>query len=454
MPITGPIPLPNVGIDAFWQGANNTQNMINSIMKNKYDQSMLGVNQARQEYNKAILPYLIQQYQTNARKAKLQEDLYNYAFGQNNNPQDNQFAQPQNQSSPVIRPPMDNQTVNGMSREQLVGIANRDQANYDAAHGYTPQQQSNINPQQMANQGMVQQPENTLPQSQIQNAPNEQQTSGAPVPDYIHSNLQNNLPNNQEMVIRQGDPSREKMNRAAGMTIMGIRIPDIKSNTVDGIRYDTYPNGKITAQKVGPSADEKAQIALQAAENREQAKSDIKASADIEKDMPGVISSMQNMASLYNIAKRNKNSTGFFYKLPFSQTGTHDPDTSEFITRSNAAQAEIARANTGKNTGIKSLMLAKFQKPDVSFSNERNLTASKTNLEIAKNTFDVNKARWERYHPGKSFPFKIPDEVNQILSSPTNKDNTEKMVLVRDNLTNKVTKMTMSDFNKLKGTSK
>lgn len=292
-------------MDAFWQGANNSQNMINSMMKNRYDQGMLGVNQSRQDYNQKILPYLIQQYQTKARQVKDQEDFANYLMGRGNGQQDNQFAQPQNPSAPVIRSPVDAQTANAMSKDQLVQRANQDQANYDAAHGYTPQQQNNINPQQMPNQGMTQQSVNPSPQSQMQNAPNQQQTSGAPVPDYIHSNLQKNLQLGQEMLVKRGqlNPS---INRAAGFKIYGMPVPAVKRDApVDGIQYSTYPNGDVTAKKVGPNTFEKAQ-------SEAQAKSDVKYKDDTDKYFSNLATYAGNNEAIAKIMERNPKATGIF----------------------------------------------------------------------------------------------------------------------------------------------
>ena len=48
----------------------------------------------------------------------------------------------------------------------------------------------------------------------------------------------------QQQVITPGDPRKTRFDGIAGMTVMGIHVPEIQSTTADGIRYDRYPEWK------------------------------------------------------------------------------------------------------------------------------------------------------------------------------------------------------------------
>jgi hypothetical protein len=79
MPITGAIPLPESGANAFMSGASQTQNMINGMMNNKHNQGMLSIQQAAQARAQELLPHLIQQYKdTHGKVASEQhmQDMY------------------------------------------------------------------------------------------------------------------------------------------------------------------------------------------------------------------------------------------------------------------------------------------------------------------------------------------------------------------------------------------
>src|SRR5690348_12374937 len=63
MAITGPVPLPGTGMEGLMSGAASTQNIIDSMMKNR------------------LVPYQIQQMAAEAQQATMRANLLNYLLG-------------------------------------------------------------------------------------------------------------------------------------------------------------------------------------------------------------------------------------------------------------------------------------------------------------------------------------------------------------------------------------
>jgi len=260
------------------------QNIMASILAGKQNQQKLQqealANEQLNKYRMGELGVSQQSQHDSHLKALQERELYNQFFG-------NKGQQSQNQSVPYGSITTPNQNADNLGRKDLVNIANKDQATYDQSHGV--------------------------------NAPQQNQNSS-------FSDKQKQLSSGQEVVM-QGprNPNLEMWDKAAGMKFGNVQIPDIKSNIVDGIKYDTYPSGKIVAQKVGPSAEEKAQISLKAAEDKEQAKSDIKEKKESRAFLKNLVEYAESNKSVVDILDRSHEATGVFpWSKKYFKMGSKD----------------------------------------------------------------------------------------------------------------------------------
>lgn len=80
MAVTTAIPLPESGADALVGGMSSSQNMINSIMNNKYNQGQLSVAQQAEARAQSLLPKMLQKYEDEHGRAASDnyvKDMYN-----------------------------------------------------------------------------------------------------------------------------------------------------------------------------------------------------------------------------------------------------------------------------------------------------------------------------------------------------------------------------------------
>ena len=225
--------------------------------------------------------------------------------------------------------------------------------------------------------------------------------------------MQQKLNNGEEVLVKSArSPTLEKMDRAAGMTIAGFKIPDIKSRVVDGIRYDTYPSGKVVAQKEGISESEKSEIRLNAAENKEQAKANVKDTQDIEKSTKSLVKSARLIKEMHDLLKNNPDLTGPGYAIPLgigsTLKRTAGEDLGKFTSAAGTLQAEYAKAQSSRS-GIGLVDFYKSVKPDESNSVDVNRGMLQQHAKKLTDEFNDQKNDWERKNPGKEFPYKFPD---------------------------------------------
>lgn len=435
------------GMDAFNAGLANSQNIFNSLANRKLAEGNLMSRQQETQRNQTLLPYLIQKYKDEASMTPLQRQHLeaqiseaNALAGQHqadtrfNNWFDSQImggmgseGPQQPNQNPIIanntsaaslpseqtdRAPVPMNVP--LPRKDVVSIANQDHAAADQAMGIS----------QPTAQRAIQQPmnDNDIPPSQPV-----QTSQIAPAPEATPpGQTPQSLSNNEEKVIQPARKGMEFLDKLAGMSTHGRTFKQpVVHPPVDGMQRIDYPSGKVTVQKVGPNAEERAAIGLNAAEQREQAKSDIKSAADIEKSMPSIMTSIDNMAKMYTTFERSPSVGGPSYHIPGRQAFSKDPDVADLMVRSNSARGEIANATTGRNTGAKSLVMAGLQKPDITYTPERNVAMIRANLDLMKTRFNELKSTWERSHPGKQFPHKLPADVERILSKKTKHDYTK-----------------------------
>lgn len=257
------------------------------------------------------------------------------------------------------------------------------------------------------NNQLPKQPQQNLNASQ---EPTQKQLSG--IPNNI-SEMHNQLQSGQEVIIKGADsPQKELWDRVPGTTVMGIKIPDVKSNVVDGIRYDRYPSGKIVAQKVGPNTEEKAEIALNAAERKEQAKANIKRSEDIKATMKMLQDYSHHVESLHELLEKNKNVSGLLsgYKTKFK---AGSPEAAIFQSHATPMVGTLAK-NISQRGGAVAAGIAQAGKPDIFQPHSYNVSMVNEQAKGVYTTYKNAKDEWEQLHPGKEFPYKLPKFYDKV----------------------------------------
>lgn len=211
------------------------------------------------------------------------------------------------------------------------------------------------------------------------------------------------LQSGKEVVIRPPDnDKRSLMDKFPGATVMGFKIPDIKSNVVDGIRYDKYPSGKIVAQKVGPNTEEKAKIGLDVAEQKEQAKANIKRSSDLKDTGKMLNEYTQHVEALENLLKKNKQSTGLIpgYKTKFKMGSG---DAAIFQSHATPMVGKLSKDIASRGGAVVS-GLAQAGKPDVFQPYDYNVKMIEEQAKSTYNSYKNAQREFQELHPNKPLP--------------------------------------------------
>lgn len=429
MSIFAPIRMPKPGVDAFMEGMTNSQRIFDSMSNRKYNEGRLAIAQQEAEKAKTLLPYMIQKYQdahdmtplqrqrlgAQIQSAQALAELHNTnaAFTRNYMNDSSGGAEGSGlpnagQSGQNFSTPLPGGTptdTTGMSRHDVVQIANRDQAAAD-------QQYNAGNPNQQPGMSA---PTIAVPQQQV--APVMPQATPSPAPINAESNIQPPTPGQpnagaasspSEEVVKKGDPRRYKYDKLAGMKIGGVNIPPVKTRIVDGVEYTTYPSGLETKMKVGPSNEEKQSQSAEAAGVREQKKTDVRESAKIQNSTKSLVKSAHLVKGLYDILKENPGLTGIGSGAARKFNLSSSKPLGEFDEQAGELQGEYAKA-TGARPGIGLVNWAKSVKPDIWKHENYNYGMLKSHAKKLKSTFDEEKSDWEIKNPGKKFPYELPD---------------------------------------------
>lgn len=225
----------------------------------------------------------------------------------------------------------------------------------------------------------------------------------------------------QGMTVRPpSDPRKAMWDRAAGMTIRGIKIPDIKTHTADGIEYRTYPSGKMEAFKVGPNAEEKASLAIDAAQQKEEGKIRAKQSQDLVNEGRLVSKFASHVAGINDLLEKNKGISG--YKEAGKKfIGQGSEYAGEFSAHQVPLVGSLAK-EMSKAGGAVVSRLAQASKPQLHQKYDYNKALTNTLMKDAYRGWKDLKNNYEQMNPGKEYPEKLPKAFDKVkLKTPDGK---------------------------------
>lgn len=214
--------------------------------------------------------------------------------------------------------------------------------------------------------------------------------------------LMEQLQSGQEVTIRPPSQQKKLWDRFPGATIAGIKIPDIRSNIVDGIKYDTYPSGKVIAQKVGPSDTEKEETRLNVYEQKEQAKSNIKAVDNLKKTGKLLGDYTHHIESLDTLLKAHPETTGFRkglltkFKAGSGESGTFQAHSMPMVGK---LSKDIAERGGAVVAGM-----AQAGKPDLYQSYDYNIKMINEQARATYNSYKNAQENFRDIHPDKPLP--------------------------------------------------
>lgn len=383
MPITGAIPLPESGADAFFSGATNTQNILSKILQGqqrnqelgetaKYHQGQLGIQQGHLDIAKKAearaqqtLRYILQNYRDiHGKHASESEmnDIYNglikHAYQQalTESNQGNQNGSPMQGNQPNAPIPMQGSNPaetsnmmpsmmqgggnipmnpNGMSRQDLVARANQDQGKFD-------QQYNAQNPGQAPDQAPV-------------------QASNQPM-----MSPQNNNQTGERMIAPARNPQSEAMDVLAGMPKSPFKIQTHFDK--NGGLTRIYPSGKVTYTpvsegKAGETPQEKGQRQLQEKMDLESNKQKEKQATKISESLDPLQQSYRYASELKSILKRRPDLTGKKQWAGVKTGLSEDKDLARFNELTPLLQAQLSKAASSRG-GIQALKWAENVKPN------------------------------------------------------------------------------------------
>lgn len=342
MAITGPIPLPESGMDAFLkqlqQGTVNRQKQQELIETANYHKRSLDIHQEASNRAQALMPHMIQQYK-DTHDGKIDENalkhieflttkkIYDDAMkgGGQFQPGEKQASQsqqmPQSQESlPQLEGPQQNLTRPGSQIPGTPPLA-------DIMQNFMP---TGL-PQRQANQGMQQQLQqqvnngglNFQTPPDLQPEIDRQRSQAAQQQPQQPQQAQNAGPKvlpNGETEIAPGNPNLYFADKMAGR-IKSIPAPQVHFGK-DGMIYTRYPSGRTTVMNAGVGAGASEIVSPEDAKeaNREQLaeykdtlaenKENRKEAREIRTKAYPVEHILHNVEVIREIYNRNKNLTG------------------------------------------------------------------------------------------------------------------------------------------------
>jgi hypothetical protein len=220
------------------------------------------------------------------------------------------------------------------------------------------------------------------------------------------NDMQNRLQKGEEITVIPAPSSKKAiLDNYAGSTIpnTGIKIRDIKSWTVDGVRFDRYPSGKVVAQKVGPTLEEKAQVNLDVAEQREQSKANIKRTSEL-KDVGTMLHDYTNhIEALDKLLNESKDATGLGSGFKTNVLRLGSPESATFQTHATPMVGKLSKDIAERGGAVVSGM-AQAGKPNLYQPHAYNKQMVTEQAKSTYKSFKLAQDEFKEMHPGKSIP--------------------------------------------------
>lgn len=386
------IPMPQTGMDSFLKGLTTSQSIFNSMMDNRLN-----------PYKQQLMSAQAQQAQATANESKMWAQLINQAGGlsgivNNQTPTspttptqtpDSTSTQTAGSTLPTSTlPTTPTPTVTGgqnaatMTRSQLVGQANQDQANAD----------QNTNLQTNATQTPVV----TQPPSNTQQAPQPIPSSSAPAIQNIGRSL---------LAAKMG------LQRSPAVVVNGKIV-----------QFDPLTNQPIQTTQVGETSAQTRTGETQQKGIQQQNETDIKANTSDINTAQALNNTIQHLKDISNVVYNpaNKNLTGLVYALPGGETAAKNSTNNTmgtFIAATGELQADAAKteaAGNGRGAGIGLVKFFQAIKPDIKNSMNVNQGMTSQLINDMASRWDNSKQAWETRNPGKTFPVPRPDFENIV----------------------------------------
>ena len=403
-----PIPTAKTGMDAFWEGLQNSQKLFDSLSQNRLNAQKLAQQQQ-------LLPYLLQEYkdthaklpfelkhlaaQTGASGAAAQASLAAAGLhGAQRKAAEQAILEDQfilnkmKQSQAAGRNAAANQPstagpIHSEEEEEIVpnqpgqkpaGMPPGLQEMQGPQAGMQPSQQSQIQQPPMAPQGTPQQQEMQTPQTGNLLQPHE-------------------LKLGQTQVIDQGNPNDyylDDMARSGMKSSSGRIAPSIERKVSDGIQYEIYPSGKITARKVGPSDTEKQELKEALAEKRKSNEINLKDASEIKKQTHALAKPYQTLLEMKEIMKKHPELTGWGPGAMVRLKRNKDPDLARFDYLSGNLQTEFAKA-FGPRAGAQIAKLYERIKPSTFNQGQANTAMIDQGLDLLDDYIKDNQSEYK-----------------------------------------------------------
>lgn len=477
MAVTGPIPLPQTGMGALLDSANDMRKFWASIQQGQQRNRQLDQTQ---EYNKnhfdlqrqaearaqKLMPHLIQQYEDVHGKRMSDKEANDYymrlirgsqgAPAQNqptsqapvNNAQRNmpqnmeklkQFIESGQASPEDVKQIQQFMGQQGQGTPEMPNQVPENNAQQDS------QMSGNQQPQQPYDQGLADyintgktppggEKELAKYRQQLVKIANQDQGMGQsqnpPVqPPQNPPAQQGNKPSYlspKEEVVNPGNPALAGLDQLPGIHSKEVKIGDhsvapVKTSIENGIKKRVYPSGLETKEKVGPSDAEKVGERAKTAEEKDLNKINAVQSEKIITSSKGLLEAAHYINKINDNLTKHKHLTSWWkYGLPFGvgeavYKTSSNKDLGDFTGDTSSLQAAAAKSQTSR-PGIQLTQFFRDTKPDRSNSVPVNLGLVKSNAEKVLETWNNEKSDWLRMNPGKEFPFKDPD-FSKILNA-------------------------------------
>lgn len=242
------IPLPGDPGEQLVGASQDYRNILHNIMQNRIKQQELAetgryhqgslAQQAKElaettKYHQALVDIQRQEKQRAAEKDAREQRIFNELFGVGKG----------NTGQQGVPSTMGNQQLGGMNPSQQ-NYQQRDKDNF-------MELMNRVNsPNRAAKEDQLRDRNNFI---ELMNRRNPSNQLGQPQQLSPMDNLKNmkkRLDAGEEIIFRKGDSSRNNWNKFPGYEHGGFKIPKVDTTNINGIRYDTYPNGEIRAQKL------------------------------------------------------------------------------------------------------------------------------------------------------------------------------------------------------------
>lgn len=473
----GAIPMPMTGIEAFDESQKVMQQRLDSIRMNAYRNNSLKIEQAKADRENQLLPSQLQEYadKHNLSKYQIQELQSKIADAQhdrniesmllgggNNISSGGQSAPPSTYNRNAVAQPIDQNDPN--AGVMPVGNINQPPVNSDQANK-APQQAQMTQPNNvgsdpyaalkakyMAMKGITPMPNNQggmtpAPDMMPQDNPDDNRQALPPRVDPV-TTTQNKLPqptpvdqqtpNDQppgksypknpgdRMEISPGNPRFYMLDALPPGTKIGkhitISAPKIDKGN-DGVDTVTMPSGRTFLYKTGLSNEEKVNLNLDAAQQRENLRQKnreelattklnnvtAQKSYDTAKELVNAANEYQKM---YGILTKSDHplQTGWGTGLSTGLNFSNDKDAAIFKESATKAVGSLGKYLANR-PGAAVLGMASGAKPGLWKQPEFNKGMIESSYQDIKTKFDNEKAEYEK-STGKKFPIELPNLGN------------------------------------------